>query len=167
MSTRTEKSSIVSRLDDIDIQILQILQTNARISVKELAALVNLSPTPTYERWKRLERDGYIRQYVTVLDLEKVHRGFTVFCSVKLRELDTALVQDFLRIIKDIPEVAECYHISGEYDYLLKIYAPDMKYYKYFIVNVLGRVASIGAIVSTFVMDEVKNTYEVLSTTEE
>lgn len=161
MSTRTEKSS-TPRLDEIDMKILEALQGDARITLKDLAAKVNLSSTPCFERWRRLERHGYIERYVTVLNPEKVHRGFTVFCSVKLRVLDYKVVQDFISVIREIPEVTECYHISGRYDYLLKIHAPDMQYYKYFIVNVLGRIDSIGAIDSSFVMDAVKNTYDIL-----
>lgn len=161
MATSSEKYSS-QRLDHIDLKILRILQNDARLTVKEVAARVNLSTTPVFERWKKLEADGYIKRYVAVLDAEKVHRGFVVFCSVKLRILSYEVVADFVRTIKDIPEVAECYHMSGQYDYLLKIHSPDMNYYKNFIVNVLGRVDSIGTIESSFVMDEIKHTYEIL-----
>ncbi|MCM1005685.1 MAG: Lrp/AsnC family transcriptional regulator [Prevotella sp.] len=161
MGARVEKSSIPN-LDEIDIKILEILQNDARITLKELSAQVNLSSTPCFERWRRLERNGYISRYVTVLDARKVHRGFTVFCSVKLRRLAHDVIEDFISTIKDIPEVSECYHISGKYDYLLKIYAPDMQYYKHFIVNVLGRVPSIGTIDSSFVMDTEKQSYDLL-----
>lgn len=161
MSARTEKSSI-PYLDQTDIRILEILQNDARITLKELSAMVNLSSTPCYERWRRLERFGYISRYVTVLDPEKVHRGFTVFCSVKLRQLAHNVVEDFIKTIQDIPEVTECYQISGKYDYLLKIYAPDMQYYKHFIVNVLSYVDSIGTIDSSFIMDTVKHSFDIL-----
>ncbi|MCM1319772.1 MAG: Lrp/AsnC family transcriptional regulator [Muribaculaceae bacterium] len=161
MSARTEKSSI-PYLDEIDIKMLEILQNDARITLKDLAAKVNLSSTPCYERWRRMERFGYISRYVAVLDPEKVHRGFTVFCSVKLRKLAHNVVEDFMETIKKIPEVSECYQISGKSDYLLKIYAPDMQYYKHFIVNVLSYVDSIGTIDSSFVMDTVKHSYDIL-----
>lgn len=159
---RTEKSSL-TRLDEIDLKILDLLQNDARITLKELASQVNLSSTPCFERWRRLERHGYIQRYVTVLDPEKVHRGFTVFCSVKLRQLAYPVIEDFINTIRCIPEVTECYHISGQYDYLLKIHAPDMKYYKHFIVNVLGQVDSIGTINSSFVMDHIKNSFDILN----
>ena len=146
-------------LDNVDLQILRTLQENARLTTKELAARVHLSTTPVFERMKRLEREGFIKQYVAVLDAEKLGRGFTVFCSVKLKQMNRAVARDFISVIKDIPQVAECYNISGEYDYLLKIQAPDMKYYNEFIINVLGNIDSIGSILSSFVMDEIKNTH--------
>ena len=148
-------------LDAIDLQILRALQENARLTTKELAARVNLSTTPVFERMKRLERAGFIKQYVAVLDAEKLGRGFTVFCSVKLKQMNRSVARDFISVIKDIPQVAECYNISGEYDYLLKIQAPDMKYYNEFIINVLGTIDSIGSILSSFVMDEIKNTHAI------
>ena len=146
-------------LDNTDLQILRALQENARLTTKELAARVHLSTTPVFERMKRLEREGFIQGYVAVLDPEKLGRGFTVFCSVKLKQMSRAVARDFISVIRDIPQVAECYNISGEYDYILKIQAPDMKYYNEFIINVLGTIDAIGSILSSFVMDEIKNTH--------
>lgn len=146
-------------LDSTDLHILRALQENARLTTKELAARVNLSTTPVFDRLKRLERSGFIRKYVAVLDAEKLGRGFTVFCSVKLKQMSREVARDFISVIKDIPQVAECYNISGEYDYMLKIQAPDMKYYNEFIINVLGTIDSIGSILSSFVMAEIKNTH--------
>ena len=146
-------------LDSTDLDILRCLQENARLTTKELASRVNLSTTPVFERLKRLERSGFIQKYVAVLDAEKLHLGFVVFCSVKLKQMNRNVAQTFVSVIKDIPQVAECYNISGDYDYLLKIHAPDMKYYNEFIINVLGTIDSIGSILSTFVMDEIKNTH--------
>lgn len=146
-------------LDQTDLQILRALQENARLTTKELAARVNLSTTPVFDRLKRLERSGFIHKYVAVLDAEKLGRGFTVFCSVKLKQMSREVARDFISVIKDIPQVAECYNISGEYDYMLKIQAPDMKYYNEFIINVLGTIDSIGSILSSFVMAEIKNTH--------
>ena len=117
-------------LDKTDLQILRVLQNNSRLTTKELAAKVNLSPTPVFERVKRLEANGYIKKYVAVLDPAKLNRGFVVFCSVKLRRLNRDIAAEFTRIVREIPEVTECYNISGDYDYLLKIHAPDMKYYQ-------------------------------------
>lgn len=148
-------------LDAIDLRILRALQENARLTTKELAARVNLSTTPVFERLKRLEKDGWIKKYVAVLDAEKLGRGFTVFCSVKLKQMSRQVARDFVSIIRDIPQVAECYNISGEYDYLLKIQSPDMKYYNEFIINVLGNIDAIGSVLSSFVMNEIKNTHAV------
>ena len=146
-------------LDNIDLQILRALQENARLTTKELAAQVHLSTTPVFERMKRLEREGFILKYAAVLDAGKLGRGFTVFCSVKLKQMTRSVARNFISVIRDIPQVIECYNISGEYDYLLKIQASDMKYYNEFIINVLGNIDSIGSILSSFVMDEIKNTH--------
>ena len=146
-------------LDSIDLQILRALQENARFTTKELATKVNLSTTPVFERLKRLEKSGFISKYVAVLDAQKLGRGFTVFCSVKLKQMNRSVAREFIKVIRDIPQVAECYNVSGEYDYLLKIQAPDMKYYNEFIINVLGTIDAIGSILSSFVMDEIKNTH--------
>lgn len=149
------------KLDHVDIQMLRTLQENARLTVKELAAKVRLSSTPVFERLKRLEEGGYIKKYMAVLDAGKLDRGFVVFCNVKLRRMNRNIAGEFARIVQDIPEVTECYNISGGFDYLLKIHAPDMKYYQEFILNVLGTVESLGSIESMFVMDEVKHVYGI------
>lgn len=146
-------------LDQKDIMILRALQNNSRITVKDLALKVHLSPTPVFERLKRLETEGYIRKYTTVLDATKLGRGFLVFCSVRLRRMGKEIADDFVKRVKDIPEVAECYNISGDFDYLLKIYAPDMRYYNDFLINTLGTIDSLGSVQSWFVMNEIKNSY--------
>ena len=153
--------TVIEVLDDTDIRILRELQSNARLPYKELGNLVNLSPTPVFERVKRLEREGYIKRYVCVLDAEKLNKGFVVFCSVKLSPLNKKVAQEFCDTIRDIPEVTECYNISGQYDYLLKVHAPDMKYYQEFILNVLGELPMLGSLTSTFVMEEIKNQFGV------
>ena len=144
------------QLDKTDLQLLKILQENGRISIKELAQRVHLSPTPVFERVRRLESTGVIERYTTILNAAKLGQGFIVFCSVKLRRMGKDIANDFVERVKDIPEVAECYNISGEFDYLLKIYAPDMQYYNEFCINVLGTIESLGSIQSSFVMNPVK-----------
>lgn len=155
-----EKNS-AERLDATDIVLLRILQENARLTTKELAREVNLSSTPVFERVKRLEREGYIKRYITVLDAEKLNKGFVVFCQVKLAPLNKEIAQMFTKHVLGIPEVTECYNISGKFDYLLKVHSPDMKYYQRFILDVLGEFEFIGTIESTFVMEEVKHHYGV------
>ena len=150
---------MTTSLDAIDLKILRLLQEDARLTTKELAARVNLSTTPVFERLKRLEREGFIKKYVAVLDAEKLDLGFEVFCSVKLKQMTRDVAREFTRVIRDIPQVAECYNISGEYDYLLKIRARNMKDYNDFIINVLGTIDAIGSIQSSFVMDEIKHSY--------
>ena len=147
------------KLDRTDILILKVLQENARITNKELALKVHLSPSPVFERLRRLETGGYIRKYSAILDADKLGQGFVVFCSVKLRQMNTVIANDFVEKIQEIPEVTECYNISGEFDYLLKIHAPDMKYYNHFLINVLGQIESLGSIQSSFVLNEIKQNY--------
>lgn len=149
------------KLDHVDLQILRTLQANARLTIKELAAKVSLSSTPVFERLKRLEHNGYIRKYIAVLDADKLNQGFVVFCNVKLSRMNREIAGEFTRIIRGIPEVTECYNISGSYDYLLKIHAPNMKYYQEFLLNVLGTIESLGSLESMFVMDEVKCDYGI------
>lgn len=151
-----EKSEL---LDAVDMEILRALQKNARLTTKELAAMVNLSTTPVFERVKRLEQRGYVKGYVAVLDAEKLGRGFVVFCSVKMRRIGREIAEDFARVVRSIPEVTECYNISGSYDYLLKIHAPNMKYYQEFVLNILGNIDHLGSLESTFVMDEIKHDF--------
>ena len=148
-------------LDQTDLKILRILQQNARLTNKELAAQVNLSTTPVFENLKQMERNGYIKKYVAVLDAEKLNRGFIVFCNVKMRRLSKEIARDFMERMLNIPEVTECYNISGQFDYMLKIHAPDMRYYQEFVLNQLGTIENLGSLESTFVMDTVKLEYGI------
>lgn len=148
-----------TRLDETDIKILRLLQDDARLTTRELAEKVNLSTTPVFERVKRLESGGFIRGYVAVLDAEKLNQGFQVFCSVKLKQMNRDVANSFVDVVRKIPQVRECYNVSGEFDYLLKINAPDMKYYNDFLINVLGTIDQIGSILSTFVMKEIRHEF--------
>ena len=148
-------------LDKVDLQILRTLQHNARLTTKELASRVSLSSTPVFERLKRLENNGYIKKYIAVLDAEKLNQGFIVFCNVKMNRLSREIAQNFTQIIRSIPEVTECYNISGSFDYLLKIHAPNMKYYQEFVLNILGTIENLGSLESTFVMDQIKHEYGI------
>lgn len=149
----------MDNLDDKDLQLLRLLQNDSKLTVKELAKEVNLSPSPVFERVKRLEQEGYIKKYAAVLDAEKLNLGFTVYCQLKLKSNDSYLAVEFEREILEIEEVAECYSISGDFDFLLKVYVKDMKQYQNFVFNILGAVPSIGSTHSTFVMAQVKNTH--------
>lgn len=148
-------------LDSIDLTLLQILQENCRFTNKELAAAVNLSPTPVYERVRRLENLGYIKKYVAVLDPEKLNLGFEVYCNVRLSRQSARGAEDFLNYIRDLHEVTECYCIAGSFDYLLKIHAPDMQHYRSFVVETLGKIDSITQLESTFVMSVEKRTVDL------
>ena len=148
-------------LDQTDLQILRTLQKNAKLTTKELADAVHLTPTPVFERLKRLERRGYIKKYVAGLDAEKLGQGLLVFCKVKLKQINHEIAEAFHRRIQRIPEVIECYNISGNYDYLLKVRAADMKQYQEFILNKLGVIESLDSLESIFVMSEVKHDYGI------
>ncbi|MDM1554934.1 MULTISPECIES: Lrp/AsnC family transcriptional regulator [Chryseobacterium] len=152
----------MEQLDDKDLKLLKLLQSNAKLTVKELAKEVNLSPSPVFERVKRLEQEGFVKRYAAVLDAEKLNRGFTVFCQIKLKIHDRSVGNDFVKEILEIQEVAECYNISGDFDFLLKVQVRDMKHYQDFVFNKLGSVDSIGSTHSTFVMAEVKNNYGLI-----
>jgi len=154
-----ERKPIV--LDDIDIQIMRILQKNAKLTTKELADAVHLTPTPVFERQKRLERHGYIKKYIAVLDPEKLNLGLMVFCKVKLKQINHELADTFARRIQRIPEVTECYNTSGQYDYLLKVRVANMKQYQEFVLNKLGDIDNLSSLESIFVMSEVKNQYGI------
>ena len=148
-------------LDKTDLQLLRILQKNSKLTTKELADAVHLTPTPVFERQKRLERQGYIKKYVAVLDPDKLDQSLLVFCKVKLKQISHEIASDFERQIMYISEVTECYNISGAYDYLLKVRAKNMRQYQEFVLNKLGNIESLASIESTFVMSEVKQIYGI------
>ena len=148
-------------LDKIDILILRELQKDAKLTTKELAAKVNLSPSPVFERQKRLEREGYIKRYVAVVDPIKVGNGIMVLCNVSLKHHSKEFSRQFTSVISGLEEVVECFNTSGEYDYMLKIYARDMRHYQEFILGTLGDLDCIGSLHSIFVIGEVKNSLMV------
>tara|TARA_R110000822_G_scaffold41272_8_gene112175 strand:+ start:11300 stop:11761 length:462 start_codon:yes stop_codon:yes gene_type:complete len=148
-------------LDKIDLQILKLLQNNSNLTTKDLANKVNLSTTPVFERIKRLEKNGYIKKYVAVLDAEKLDKGLTVFCNITLKQHTREIGNKFVKDIVAIKEVTECYNVSGDYDFLLKVMVKDMKHYQDFVLNHLGSIKNIGSAHSTFVMGDIKNTYSV------
>ena len=152
---------VMERLDDTDLQILRTLQKNAKLTTKELADAVHLTPTPVFERQKRLEKRGYIKKYVAVLDAEKLGKGLLVFVKVKLKQINHEIADAFVRRIKRMPEVTECYNTSGAYDYLLKVRAESMQQYQEFILYKLGEIDQLSSIESTFVMSEVKQVYGI------
>jgi Lrp/AsnC family leucine-responsive transcriptional regulator len=151
----------MERIDDTDLAILRTLQEDANLTTKELAAKVNLSSTPVFERLRRLQNEGYIKRRIALLDADKLHCGFVVYCQVKLKQLNTQIATDFTDAIMKMPEVTECYNVSGTFDYLLKIRARDMIAYRNFIMEKLGTLSSVDSIQSVFVLNEVKQTFAV------
>ncbi len=144
-------------LDELDIKILQILQQDARITHKELAAQLNLSTTPVFERVKKLERKGYIKHYSAVLDYQKLGFGLVVFILVKMQVHDNKHIEQLIAEVKKLEEVVECYHITGEHDYLLKILIEDMNAYQQFIRTKLSTIPGIVHMNSSIVMSTEKS----------
>lgn len=148
-------------LDQIDKSILKELQKNSKLTTKELATAVNLSPTPVFERQKRLEKEGYIQKYVAVLDSEKVGNGMIVFCNIKLKQHTREHGAKLIEALNKMEEVTECYNTSGDYDFMIKIYVQNMKDYQDFVMNKLGDIDSIGSLHSIFAIGEIKNSHTV------
>lgn len=151
-----------SKLDAIDRRLLQVLQENSRLTTKELAEAVHLSPTPTFERQKRLERDGYIRRYVAEVDPDKIGPHLIALCNIRLKQHGKVLAQEFVEAMLNMPEVALCYNTSGDYDYLIKVVVRDMQHYQNFVLNRLGEMDSIGQVHSVFVIGTVKDNRAVI-----
>lgn len=149
-------------LDDKDIAILKLLQENARISVKEISEKIHLSATPVHERIKRLEENGIITQYAALLDHTKINKGLMIICYVSLRQHDKNAGLKFIESINELSEVTECYNISGEFDFMLKVLAADMADFYNFHVNKLGQVENIAHVQSIFVMGIVKQTHKLV-----
>ena len=156
--TATDNISI----DDKDLAILSLLQRNAKMTVKEIADLVHLSTTPVHERIKRMEQTGVIKQYATLVDYAKVKKGLMVICYVSLRQHDKIEGAKFIQRIQEMNEVIECYNISGEFDFMLKVVAADMDDYYDFHVNKLSQAENIGHVQSVFVMGIIKQTHVVI-----
>ena len=145
-------------MDAIDKKLLMLLQEDSTRTTKELSLKLNLSVTAVYERIKKLEREGVVDKYVALLNRNKVNKGFVIFCHLKLIQHTKEYLTIFEREVTLLDEVLECYHVSGDYDYILKIYVKDMEEYREFMVTKLTTLQHIGSTHSTFMISEVKNT---------
>ncbi len=145
------------KIDAIDKRIIQLLQQDGKMKIKEIANELKMSNTPIFERIKRLEKNGVIIGYSTLIDKEKLGFNLVAFCSVTLESHHKDYLNEFIRDIRLLPEIIECYHIAGMFDYLLKIYVKDMADYQNFITQKLASVANVGRVQSSFVMTEIKN----------
>jgi Lrp/AsnC family transcriptional regulator, leucine-responsive regulatory protein len=145
-------------LDATDKKLLLFLQEDSTQTTKALSLKLGLSVTAVYERIKKLEREGVINKYVAMVDRKKVNRGFVVFCHLKLVQHTKEYLTKFEKEVTRLDEVLECYHVSGDYDYILKIYVADMEAYREFMVTKLTTLQHIGSTHSTFMIGEVKNT---------
>jgi len=160
MDSQIENLSM-SELDQIDLKLLELLQQSGKLTTKEIARHVNLSPTPVYERVRRLEREGIIKKYVALVEAEKVGKGLIVFCDITIKEHTKEIGHQFVQDIMASKYVSECYNISGNYDFRLKVMVRDMKHYQDFVLNDLGSIKNIGSAHSTFVMGVIKHDYAV------
>jgi Lrp/AsnC family leucine-responsive transcriptional regulator len=144
--------------DEIDKKLLALLQNDCKQTNKELSNKLNLSVTAVYERIRKLEREDVIKKYVALIKKEKVEKAFVVFCHIKLVQHTQEYVIKFEKEVANLSEVLECYHISGDYDYLLKVLVKDMVAFREFMVNKLTSINHIGSTHSMFVINEVKHT---------
>ncbi|OEK06224.1 Lrp/AsnC family transcriptional regulator [Roseivirga misakiensis] len=142
------------KLDSTDIKILEVMQKDGRITTKALADQLNLSTTPVFERVKRLEREGIIKQYVALLDNRKLDLMLTAFISISLTKHSRSYLEKFVNEVNQYPEVMECYHIAGNFDFLLKIVVKNMEIYEAFILNKLSTIANLGQVQSSFVLSK-------------
>ena len=165
MAKATQKEDSATEtiaLDSKDLAILNLLQQNARATVKEIAEQVHLSTTPVHERIKRMEANGVIKQYATLVDHTKVKKGLMVICYVSLKEHNKIAGVKFIKAIQAMNEVIECYNISGEFDFMLKVVEEDMNAYYNFHVNKLSQIENMGHVQSVFVIGIIKQTHQLV-----
>ena len=148
-----------SEMDAIDKKILMLLQQDAKQNTKEIAEKVGLSVSPTFERIKKLEQKQYIKGYVALLDSSKIGKSISVYCQVTLAVHSRELIDEFKQQILALSEVNGCFHVSGNYDFLLKVAVNDMNEYQKFIIEKLSVIKGISNVQSSFVMEEIKNDF--------
>ena len=144
------------KIDELDKRILKHLQEDSKKTNKEIANDLKLSVTAIYERIKKLERDGVISKYVALVNPESVGKGFMVLCQIKLIQHKKDILTKFEKDITSLPEVIECLHVSGDYDYILKVLVKDMDEYREFMVAKLTSLDHIGSTKSVFTINKVK-----------
>ncbi len=145
--------------DKTDKKLLELLQNDSKQTNKELSNKLGLSVTAVYERIKKLEKEGFISGYTAIINKQKINRNFVAFCHVKLLQHSRDFVVSFEKEVNNLEEVLECYHISGDYDYLLKVIVKDMVSFREFMVKKLTNINHIGSTHSMFVINEVKQTH--------
>ena len=145
-------------LDIIDKKLINLLQQDSKQTTKQLSLQLNLSVTAVYERVKKLENQKIIEKYVAIVNKNKIEKSFLVFCHIKLMQHSKEYLNTFEYEVLKLEEVSECFHVSGDYDYILKIYVKDMDAYRNFVVTKLTAIKHIGSTHSTFAIEQVKNT---------
>src|SRR5262249_4497606 len=147
---------MATTLDAIDIRILQLLQYDARLTNKEIADKLSKSVTAVYDRIRRLETEGYIVGYVALLDKKLIGKNLIGYITVRLKEHSQAGLRGFQKEVSKFPEVMECYQMTGEYDFLMKVAIGDMNEYNEFLMNKLSTLPNIGVVQTSFVLSEAK-----------
>ena len=145
----------MEKLDDIDLKILRILQKDSKKTTKEIADSINLSSSPVHERIKKLEKNGYIKKYVALLNKKKIGKPITAICMVSLRYHHEGFIDKFEKQIKELKEVQECYHMAGKVDFFLKINLESLDDYHEFVRSKLSKIENIGVLESSFVLKEI------------
>ncbi|NRB59162.1 MAG: Lrp/AsnC family transcriptional regulator [Winogradskyella sp.] len=145
-------------IDEKDKELLRLLQEDSKQTNKSLSNKLGLSVTAVFERIRKLENNGVITDYVALLDKKRINKDFVAFCHVKLVQHSQDYVVSFERQVAKLDEVLECYHISGDYDYLLKVMVEDMEAFREFMVKKLTKINHIGSTHSMFTINEVKHT---------
>ncbi len=142
-------------MDRIDIKILDLIQRDARISIVKLAELVNLTPTPCARRVHNLEREGYIKDYVGLLDQNKIGLPVNAFVELRLVREQEDEIADFEKNVKQYPEIMECYALSGGHDYLLRVVSADLESYHRFLREKLLTISTVDSVQTSFALDRV------------
>jgi DNA-binding Lrp family transcriptional regulator len=145
-------------LDKLDWAILDELQEDAKLNIKDLAAKLNLTKTPVYERIKRLEQKGYIDKYTALVNRKKLGTSMVVFCFVTLNTQQLDKLNAFSTAVSKIPEVMECYLMTGQSDFILKVVVRDLDEYHNFSSGKLATLPNVSQINSSFVLNEIKQT---------
>ncbi|HEV3327433.1 MAG TPA: Lrp/AsnC family transcriptional regulator [Puia sp.] len=143
-------------LDSTDLRILQLLQHDARTTTKEIADKLGKSVTPVYERIKRLEEEGFITRYVALVNKDLIGKHLTAFTTVQLKEHSATALRGFEKEVVKFPEVMECYHLTGRFDFLIKMAIRDMKEYNDLLMGKLATLANVGGLETFFVLSEGK-----------
>ena len=149
-------------MDATDKKILEILQVNAMITAKEMAQKLSLTTTPIYERIKKLQKSGIIKQYVALLDANLVGKSILVFMNITIKDHHSDKRNEFVKEIKRLDSVIEFYHTSGSFDFLAKVRFSDIKTFRDFFVNDVASIYNISDIESQIVLEEIKYSTKII-----
>ncbi len=148
-------------MNEIDLKILDMLQTNSGRTAKEMAAELSLTTTPVYERIKKLEKAGYIKQYVALLNTDLLNKNIIIFMNITIKDHHKEARDKFVESMESLDEVSEFYHTSGSFDFLAKVRFSNIKDYRDFLVNQVAAIRNISDIDSQIVLEEIKYSTKV------